>query len=136
MIDRKKLREISENATPAPWKACSEGLWVYATAPEEFLVADTYNRDEDAVATIRGWGHLQYKGEKTAIQIQKANGQVIAAARNALPELLDLLDECEKSFSEVMIKVDWNADEFQTPKGYEQTRTIILNILSKLRGEK
>lgn len=63
--------------TPGPWKHDGQGLKVFA---ESMNVCD-----------IRGWGHLTGKGgglalpEDTAIAIQTANAQLIAAA----PELLD-----------------------------------------------
>ncbi len=50
------------------------------------------------VAQIRGWGHLQYLGEKKAIAIQEANADYICHCVNSHDTLVeqmdDLLDVC------------------------------------------
>lgn len=71
--------------SPAPWKMDEQADKIWATdAKGAFPVFD-----------IRGWGHLTGKGhgalglnQTTALEIQKANGRVAAAA----PELLSGLE--------------------------------------------
>lgn len=59
--------------TPGPWKYHSAGV----------MVMDS--EGQMSIADIRGWGTLEKQyGEQKAMQIQDANGRLIAAA----PELL------------------------------------------------
>ena len=55
------------------------------------------------VAQIRGWGHLQYLGEETAISIQEANAHLIAAAPTMLKQL--------EANLEVLRRVEWSGTE-------------------------
>ncbi len=70
----------SEKHTPGPWKDDEMACYVFA--------------GNMMVCQIRGWGHLTGRGalnlpEDKAIEIQKANGRLIAAAP-------DLLEACKE----------------------------------------
>lgn len=82
----RELRELEGKATPGPWEPDDSAAYVFA--PESMMICP-----------IRGWGHLTGKGhgalclnDEEAIAIQKANQQLIARARNALPVLLDHIE--------------------------------------------
>lgn len=62
--------------TPGPWKYHSAGV----------MVMD--GDGQTSIADIRGWGTLEKRhGEQKAMQIQDANGRLIAAA----PEMLRII---------------------------------------------
>lgn len=84
-------RKIAEKATPGPWT--HDYIYIHS---DQFKVADVADRQPHALATIRGWGHLQYKGEAKAIEIQDANGKFIAHARNTYVQLLDEVESLHK----------------------------------------
>lgn len=69
-----RLLELANKASPGPWSHCMS----YISAPA--MREDGKGGSSFHVAMIRGWGHLQYLGEKRAIDIQEANGEFIAAA--------------------------------------------------------
>lgn len=64
--------------TPGPWQADEEGLFVSVDMDASKMICD-----------IRGWGWLQKLGTEKAIEIQKSNCKLIAAA----PDLLVALQE-------------------------------------------
>jgi hypothetical protein len=81
-LDRAALRKLAEAATPGPWRYNPDGAgvegdgWVRATPPDYHeidVVTDTYWRKEDAA--------------------------FIAAAREAIPALLDALDDQDRALS-------------------------------------
>lgn len=72
------------NHTPGPWDADSEGSFVSLSGDASKMICD-----------IRGWGWLQKLGHERAIEIQKANGKLIAAAPD-LPELAEAILSCYK----------------------------------------
>jgi hypothetical protein len=83
--------ERASKATEGPWTR--EFIYIRS---KDFPVADTADRCEADIATVRGWGHLQYKGEKIAIEIQDANGEFIAHSRTDVVELARRLNRaCE-----------------------------------------
>ena len=72
--------------TPGKWEADEEGVYVFTRTP--------YNLE--IVAEMRGWSYLTGSGEaelnlsaEEAIEVQKANARLIAAA----PEMYNLLKE-------------------------------------------
>lgn len=94
----KELRELCARTTPGPWDS-NEPYSPMVTAK------NPYGHDVMHIADIRGWGHLTGKGacaltEEKACEIQAANSAFIAAARTALPELLDALEASMKRETE------------------------------------
>lgn len=78
-IDRDRLRELAENATPGPWEVDRMGDLVSVPG-----------REKD-----RHGGHIfigTATGDATA---SDEDTEFIAAARNAVPALLDMLDQAE-----------------------------------------
>ncbi len=70
--------------TPGPWKYHSAGVMV--------LDGD----GQTSIADIRGWGRLEkVYGEQKAMEIQDANGRLIAAA----PEMLRIIQR--------LVTADW-----------------------------
>lgn len=82
--DRARLRDLAAKATPGPWEAGVDDLTCMANVhhdqEQRFWVADT------GPARV----------EPTAM----ADSELIAAMRNALPALLDALDEAERERDE------------------------------------
>ena len=74
------------NITPGKWEADEEGEYVFTRTPFNL----------EMVAQMRGWGYLTSSGKaglhlsaEEAIEVQKANARLIAAA----PEMYELLKE-------------------------------------------
>ena len=64
--------------TPGKWEADTEGEYVFTRAPEGLMM----------VAQMRGWSYLTgVLNLSAAIEVQKANARLIAAA----PEMYELL---------------------------------------------
>ena len=76
------------NHTPGPWCADDEGMYVFGKS----VGGCSMEEGEHMVAQIRGWGHLRYRGEAEAVEVQKANARLIAAAPDLLTALNDLLE--------------------------------------------
>lgn len=74
--------------TPGPWKYHNAGVMVM-------------DRDgQMSIADVRGWGTLsRLHGEQKALQIQDANGRLIAAA----PELLERLTQAHNQLHELVL---------------------------------
>ena len=87
-----ELRALCENATPGAWTSNINDY------------GDLIHAGNMLVAEIRGWGHLTGKlglSEDEVTKIQDANCALIAAARTALPELLDALEAMTKRAAEM-----------------------------------
>ena len=115
MIDRKNLRKLCRLATQGPWVKEEGGCCINAN---EFF--DDLGNDRSTVAYVSD---------------HRGNSNFIAAARNALPELLDLLDEAERAIQNVL-----DADLDIECRGDEDCDHCvayggILAVLPKLRGE-
>ena len=74
------------NITPGKWEADEEGEYVFTRTPFNL----------EMVAQMRGWGYLTSSGKaglhlsaEEAIEVQKANARLIAAA----PEMYELLKD-------------------------------------------
>lgn len=87
--------------TPGPWQVSGHlGTWIQTAG-------DPYGYGGMHIADVRGWGHLTGGGacnleEDSAIAIQTANAQLIAAA----PELLAMLVRVQKYFFEFPRQVE------------------------------
>ena len=91
-IDRDRLRELAENATPGPWEAQDyddhpgdEGSCILTHEPERGTRAIAY-------AIAYPW---------TTPESCEADAELIAKFRTAVPALLDMLDQAEA-------ERDWN----------------------------
>lgn len=86
-----RVLELSEKAIRGPWKADQYGLYIWG--PDEFMVSDQTTMTDDALFSIRGWGDLTGMGgayrddHDGAIEVQKANGNLIAEYRVLAPDL-------------------------------------------------
>lgn len=131
MLNIKKLREICEKATPGSWKAVASRTAVgvcYRIFPESWGKVP----DHGGICAYDDYTSLNPhpKGE------QAANAQFIAAARTALPELLD---EVERLREEVrLLHENINAIKqsiVDTVGGtdYEGNPTNHANYLQRLR---
>lgn len=85
VLDRAALRRLAEAASPGPWRACWYGpneptmlerVQIHAPDDEGPLIADFFTGGEEAPK-------------------QQDNAEFIAAARTAVPALLDALDAAE-----------------------------------------
>ena len=76
MTDRTELRRLLDEATPGPWEAEGSQLW----GPDGVLVAAV--REHSTI-------------------VDRPDAQLIAAAVNALPGLLDQLDAAEAALARV-----------------------------------
>lgn len=76
----------------APWQYQKAGQMVFGHSPGGCNMTPSEYR----VADIRGWGHLQYKGDvrgdEKAEAMQDANGEFIARAPQDVDELLAEID--------------------------------------------
>ena len=96
-IDRDQLRELVENATPAPWAADldrygeTRGIWPTGPGEEQiigsYVAADGYDS--------QGWTG----GTDEDLSF-------IAATRQAVPALLDMLDQAEAERDQTRAQVD------------------------------
>ena len=106
-IDRDRLRELAENATPGPWEYPGELLGL----PCSTVFAGDPKRTHAAyVAGMR-----------------PGDGEFIAASRTAVPALLDALDQAEARIKAVRDLLDEN------PAAYAWTYNN--NIRRALDGE-
>ncbi len=65
------------------------------------------------VAEIRGWGHLRYLGEDIAVDIQKANQELIVRAVNNHEKLVERLNDIVEKleyFEGAEETVNWSQD--------------------------
>lgn len=89
--ERKRLRELSDKATPGPWELEERG---YSVCPIE------RNGDKlPAVAALPGY--VKNGGQEDFWAQWISDAAFIAAARSAVPELLDALDEAEADRDEL-----------------------------------
>lgn len=72
--------------TPGPWQYDEDGHFVSVDMDASKMICD-----------IRGWGWLQKMGHAKAIEVQKANAKLIAAAPDLLEALQDLINHCNIS---------------------------------------
>lgn len=77
MIDTKRLRELANAATPGEW------TWERADEEPDCMHALRGGDESNVLPTTVGYGNIHVDGPDAAF---------IAAARTALPELLDELD--------------------------------------------
>ena len=94
-IDRDQLRELAENATPGPWEADldrhgeTRGIWPTVPGEEQiigaYIAADGYDS--------QGWSGGTDE-----------NLEFIAAARTAVPQLLDQIDQQEAELDSWMTR--------------------------------
>ena len=101
MPDIKKLREICEKASPGPWNAVVSRTAVgvcYRIFPESWGKVP----DHGGICAYDDYTSLNPhpKGE------QAANAQFIAAARTALPELLDEVERLRKALHLACVMID------------------------------
>ena len=88
----KRVLELSNRAVKGPWKRDFLGLYVFG--PNAFMISDSMPDEPDAVQTIRGWADLtgmasnnRVDDHEQAIDIQKANGDLIGEYRTLAPLL-------------------------------------------------
>jgi hypothetical protein len=83
-IDRARLRELADAATEGPW------IWhqIHGDKPERAISARTY-------CTSGGTCVLVFNPERHFVRSEDAT--FMAAARSAVPALLDRIDELEAS---------------------------------------
>lgn len=84
--------KVCEGATPGPW------MDLGGDANMIYTVGSPYGHGQMHVADVRGWGHLTGRGacameEAPALEIQRANAEVILLSRTALPLLLAAVRE-------------------------------------------
>ena len=84
-IDRDRLRELAENATPGPWSYSGEILGL----PCSTVFAGDPKRTHAAYVAAMG----------------PHDGEFIAAARTAVPALLDMLDQAEQRIRDLTQEV-------------------------------
>jgi hypothetical protein len=100
---RAELRKLANAATPGPWKPCPMNMYVFAA--DGSPVSDTGEFDDESdgkppgtVQRIRGFGAevsgKRYEGS------QNANIALIAAAREAVPALLDEIERLESELED------------------------------------
>lgn len=82
---------MKQEHTAGPWTYKEQAGYIYTEG-------DAYNQGPMMVGQVRGWGHLTGTGschfdEKKAIEIQEANGRLMAAAPDLLKALKALRDE-------------------------------------------
>lgn len=90
-IDRDALRKLADAAEPGPWYAHPGGHYVYT--PDMGGLVQNWNGDWDALAGM----------------------EFIAAARTAVPALLDALDQAEARIKAVRDVLDQARDDFEQP---------------------
>lgn len=73
--------EKINNYTPGPWQHDGHGDFVSVSMDASKMICD-----------IRGWGWLQKLGEEKAIEIQKANGELIALAPTLYEQHFKMLE--------------------------------------------
>ena len=83
IVERLKL--LDSKATKIPWSHNTQMIFGNSVGGCQMI------ESEHKVADIRGWGHLQYLGEKKAMETQDANGDLIAGMRNAFPTLFSII---------------------------------------------
>lgn len=94
-IDRDRLRELAENATPGPWEADldrhgeTRGIW--PTGPGEEQIIGSY-------VAADGYDSQGWTGGTDE------NLEFIAAARTAVPQLLDQIDQQEAELDSWMTR--------------------------------
>jgi hypothetical protein len=92
-MDIKTLRELCEKATPGPWKACGA---------EKCTCGLVWSKEIDDVVAC--CSTCENAGISVEGQQIRANMEFIAAARTALPELLEEVERLRKVFQQAC---DW-----------------------------
>lgn len=90
-IDRDHLRELAENATPGPWESLRDTAW----------------GDEYPSLSIQRVGESwdSDPAHPCCEPLEEADAAFIAAAREALPQLLDQLDAAEQRIRDLTQEV-------------------------------
>lgn len=73
--------------TPGPWQHDGNGDFVSVSMDASKMICD-----------IRGWGWLQKLGEAQAIEIQKANGELIALAPTLYEQHFKMLEALKELY--------------------------------------
>ena len=126
-IDRDRLRELAENATPGPWEAQDyddhpgdEGSCVLTHEPERGTRAIAY-------AIAYPW---------TTPESCDADAEFIAAARQAVPALLDMLDQAEARIEAVRDELAlWDAAPAGQVMPVNGAAYLIRRALDELRKD-
>lgn len=119
-MDIKKLREICEKATPGPWE------WQYSEKWGTIVFNDTLG-----VITA----YTNERGNPD-ITIAEEDLEFIAAARTALPELLDEVERLRKEvrlLNENINGIKWSVVDTVGGVSYDGEPTSTLNYLQRLR---
>ena len=94
-IDREHLRELTSGATPGPWEAGEPHGW-----------GDGDDKPQSCIETPAGVLTWDDHGGEV---FEPADAEFIAAARTAVPALLDMLDQAEA-------ERDWNLSSSRLAK--------------------
>ncbi len=89
---------MSDKHTPLPWTEDQDGHYIWA----ESIGSCNLEMTKHMVAEIRGWGHLRYLGEDIAVDIQKANQELIVRAVNNHRKLVERLSEMTEAMAALM----------------------------------
>jgi len=119
-MDIKKLRELCEKATPGPWE------WQYS----EKWGTSVFN---DTLGVITAYTNERGNPD---ITIAEEDLEFIAAARTALPEILDEVERLRKEvrlLNERINVIKWSIVEAVGGVSYDGQTTNTLNCLQRLR---
>ena len=100
---------MSDKHTPLPWTEDQDGYYIWA----ESIGSCNLEMTKHMVAEIRGWGHLRYLGEDIAVDIQKANQELIVRAVNNHEKLVERLNDIVEKleyFEGAEETVNWSQD--------------------------
>ncbi len=142
--EMKRLRALCDVATPGPWKA---DLDIYDS--DEGIVADVTNEGVTLLAKIatdlriervEPWTHAaetakkaQWKLARTGQEIKDAT--LIAAARDALPQLLDEIEAQRCLIAEARAEADGALAEMGETRALVQKYTAIAVAAKALRAQ-
>lgn len=129
--ERKRLRELCEKATPGPWKPVTK---MHKSVPKDKGCVSLYGPDCLIYSTPLEPGCLRITHDR-----QKADCRFIAAAREAVPALLDALEASEADVAELRAldaEAQVGADE-QTKqlRVLQSENTLLLNSLGAAERE-
>lgn len=119
---------------PGPWRVCPMAMYVLC---EEYMVVDMKDDRDDSnadgvmVTRMRGWGHLQYKGQDVGQAIQRANARLIAAA----PELLATLERMSRLILSVDLDRTSPSQWGSAIKGAQNMAQAAQGVIAKATGE-
>jgi hypothetical protein len=130
-----RVRELTANATPGEWEMdpnCSTMIWTKG---------DPYNHGRMRIADIRGWGHLTGVGachfeQDTAVEIQEANGALIAESRTLLPRLAEALERAlEVIESKSREEVNWCYCPEEAKDALEEIADVLVSPGDSVEGK-